>query len=197
LIDKALELVTGGTAGAAGVVGVVGVVVVVVVFGGVVVVVVVDEPEEGSSAEVPTVAGEVTVLDVEVDGVFAGAVAEVATDAGGVELEVVADVVPALVDPALLGAAAVVAAALAPVAEPVSAVEVPPQAVSAVMTAQQEIRRRGSILFRTMTPRRTARKFELCEMYSGPKNYGQHVSQHRLSCHATYADVLKVLILKR
>lgn len=131
---------TGGTAGAAGVVGVVAVVVVV------------DEPEEGSSVEVPTVAGEVTVLDVEVDGVFAGVVAEVATDAGAVEPEVVADVVPALVDPALLDVAVVVAAVLAPVAELVSAVEVPPQAVSAVITAQQEIRRRGSILFRTMTP---------------------------------------------
>jgi hypothetical protein len=189
LTDRALELVTGGTAGAAGVVGVVGVAGVVGVFGVVVVVVVADELE-GSSAEVPTVAAEVTVLD---DDVVAGAVAEVATDAGGVELAVVADVVPAL----LVVVAAVVAAVLAPVAELVSAVEVPPQAVSAVITAQQEILRRGSILFRTMTPRRAARKFELCEMYSGLKNDGQHVSQRRLSRHATCVDAHKTLVFKR
>jgi len=137
LIERALELVTAGTAETAGVVGVV---------------------------------------------VVAGTVAEVATDAAGAV---------AVVVPALLVVAAVVAAVLAPVAEPVSAVEVPPQAVSAVITAQQEILRRGSTLFRTITPRRTARKFELCEMYSGLKEYGQHVSQRRLTPHSTCGDARK------
>jgi len=99
----------------------------------------------GSSADVPTLGGE-AVLDVpvvvaavvEVDGVFPGVVAEVATDVvvGGVE--VVAVVVPELL---AVVVAVLVAAVLAPVAELVFAVEEAPQALSAVITAQQESRR--------------------------------------------------------
>jgi hypothetical protein len=181
--------------------------------GGVVVVVVV-EPEVvgGSSVDVPTVVEEpvlevevvVPVVDVvevfggvvlvvDVVDVFGGVVVEVATDEVGGAVVVVADVVPAPVVPELVVdvVPTLGALVLAPVAEGVLAVESRPQAVSAVITTQQEIRRTVSILFRTVTPRRTARKFELCEMYSGLKNVGQYVSQRRLSRHETSSNVRK------
>jgi len=161
----------------------------------------------GSSVDVPMVA-EVDVLDV------GGVVADVAVPVAAVVVldvfpapvaaVVAPDVVPApvaaVVVPDVVAApvAVVVAAVVvALVVELVEPVDVPPQAVSAaVITAQQESRRRVSILFRTVTPRRTARKFELCEMYSGLKNDGQHVSQRRLDASQACAVHVKPLFLR-